>query len=140
MKASLYIEKPDFDTFFVWVNRLSQGVLSTCPVKYSQSSEGIADPVHLLLDANEYAMLRDAQEDIEDLRQKLGDNEIIFYPEPLENEKILIGSILRNAQRHDLEVDLVNTALELSTRIPGITPLEAMVIAEREWINVGKVV
>lgn len=136
MKVSLYIEKRDFDTFFIWTNRLSSGVLSTCPVVYDNNPDRFETPLQLLLEANEYAMLRDAEQDMKDLRDKVG-GDFIFYPEPLENDKILMNGILRNAQRYDLEVDLVNTALELTTYIPGITPLEALIIAEREWLNVG---
>ncbi len=137
MKVSLYIEKPNFDTFFVWVNRLSQGVLSSCPVKYSHSKEDFENPIHLLLEANEYAAIRDAVDDMNRLRDEMGGGDLVFYPEPLESEKILMQGILRNAQRYDLDVDVVYTALEVSKHIPGITPLEALVIAEREWVNVG---
>jgi len=137
MKASIYIEKRDFDTFVVWINRLNQGVLTSCPVRYETLAEGFSNPVHLLLDADEYAMLRDAERDLAKLQQCLG-GELHFTPEPLETEKILMAGILRNAQRYDAEVDLVNAALEISMRLPGITPLEALVIAERDWVVVKK--
>jgi len=136
MKVSLYIEKKDFDNFFIWANRLNQGVLSTCPVRYSQSREGFTSPLHLSLEAEEYALIRDSVSAMEDIREKLG-GDFYFRLEPLENDKIVMQTIIKNAQRHDLEVDIVNTALEVSMQIPGITPLEALIIAEREWINVG---
>jgi len=136
MRVSLYIEKSDFDTFFIWSNRLATGVLSTCPVAYKNTPDSFKAPLQLLLEANDYAMIKDAEEDLKKLRDRVG-GELVFYPEQLEEDKILMSVILRNAQRHDIEVDLIKTALELSTIIPGITPIEALIIAEREHLNVG---
>lgn len=137
MKVSIYIEKREFNTFFVWVNRINQGIISKCPTQYSESSHGFHEPVQILLTADEYAVIQDIEEDIKSLETELG-GELVYTPEPLENDKIVINNILKNAQRHDVEADLVNTALELVGYIPGITPLEALIIAEREWLNVGK--
>jgi hypothetical protein len=137
MKVSIYIEKKEFNTFFVWVNRINQGIISKCPTQYSESSHSFREPVQILLTADEYAVIQDIEDDIKSLETELG-GELVYTPEPLENDKIVINNILKNAQRHDVEADLVNTALELIGYIPGITPLEALIIAEREWLNVGK--
>ena len=137
MKASLYIEKQDFDTFVVWINRLSQGVLTACPVRHSNVAGGLHNPVHLLLDADEYAMLCDAEKDIAELQKRLG-GDLYYIPEPLEAEKIIMSGLLRNAQRYDAEVDLVEAALIIAMRMPGITPLEALVIAEQDLVVVKK--
>ncbi len=136
MKVSVYIKKSDFDNFFIWANRLSQGIVAECPVHYSHDREEFVSPVQLYLDAREYAMIQDTEKGLAELKESHG-GEMQFRPEPLETDKIVMQSILLNAKRHDLEVDLVNTALELTKHIPGITSLEAMIIAEREWI-VGK--
>jgi len=137
MKVSIYIEKSSFDTFCVWVNRINQGIISKCPVDYSESNQGFVTPMHLLLTADEYAVIQDIEEDIKHLEDEMG-GEMVYTPEPLENDKIVINNILKNAHRHDVEADLVNTALQIIGYIPGITPVEALIIAEREWLNVGK--
>ena len=76
---------------------------------------------------------------IEAIRNTWGNLDILYTPESLENQKIMMGDIIRNASRYDLVVDVVNTAIELAMQIPGITPLEALIIAERDWINAGKI-
>jgi hypothetical protein len=138
MKVSLYIEKRDFDGFFIWMNRLNQGVLSSSPVKYSHIKEDIEDPIHLSLFMDEYALIQDTEKNLEDIQKTWGNLDILYYPESLENDKILMGDMLRNATRHDTLVDLVSSSIELAMYMPGITPLEAMIIAEREWGSLVK--
>jgi len=133
MKVSLYISKKDFDQFFVWVNRLQKGIILPAPVEYSHSKEDIEDPLHLSFPANEYALIQDTESNIEEIKRTWGNLDILYHPESLENQKILMGDMLRNASRHDSLVDLVSSSIELAMHIPGITPLEAMIIAEREW-------
>lgn len=138
MKVSLYIEKTDFDAFFVWTNRLNKGIIAPPAVKYSHKKDDIEDPIHLSLFMDEYALIQDTEKNIEDIQKTWGDLDILYYPESLENDKILMGDMLRNATRHDALVDLVASSIELAMFIPGITPLEAMIIAEREWGIIGK--
>jgi hypothetical protein len=133
MKVSLYISKKDFDQFFVWMNRLQKGIIQPAPVKYSHVKDDIEDPLHLSFPANEYALIQDTESNIEEIKRTWGNLDILYHPESLENQKILMGDILRNASRHDSLVDLVSSSIELAMHIPGITPLEAMIIAEREW-------
>lgn len=137
MKVSIYIEKKDFDSFFTWSNRLSQGILSACPVRYSHTDDGFSSPLHVSLDAKEYASICDVVQDLNEIQEKMGGGEFLFRPEPLESERILMQGILKNARRYDIDVDVVHTAIEMSKHIPGITPLEALIIAEREWLDAG---
>jgi hypothetical protein len=135
MKINLYIEKKDFDPFFIWMNRLSQGIIESCPITYSHVKEDIKDPLNVSLTADKYALIHDAEKNIEDIQNSFGSLNILYEPQSIEKDKILIGDILRNATRHDLAVNVINTAVELATVIPGITPLEAMIISEREWLS-----
>jgi hypothetical protein len=135
MKINLYIEKKDFDPFFIWMNRLSQGIIESCPITYSHVKEDIKDPLNVSLTADKYALIHDAEKNIEDIQNSFGSLDILYEPQSIEKDKILIGDILRNATRYDLAVNVINTAVELATVIPGITPLEAMIISEREWLS-----
>jgi len=47
----------------------------------------------------------------------------------------MIGDIIRNSLRHDLAVQVMNTAVEIAMAMPGITPVEAFIISEREWLS-----
>ena len=133
MKVSLYIEKKNFEEFFIWFNRLNQGVILPSPIVYSHKKEDIEDPLQVYFSADEYALIQDTESNIEEIKKTWGNLDILYSPESLENQKILMGDILRNAKRHDSLVDLVSASIELAMHIPGITPLEAMIIAEREW-------
>jgi hypothetical protein len=137
MKVTIYIEKKNFDTFFTWLNRINQGVISQRPLLYSTSSEGFNQPLQISLTANEYAAIQDTEADLEKLQEEIG-GELYFAPEPVEIDKIAANGIIKKAHRHDMLADIVMTALELTSYIPGITPLEALVIAEREWIGEEK--
>jgi hypothetical protein len=137
MKVTIYIEKKNFDTFFTWLNRINQGVISQRPLLYSTASEGFNHPLQISLTANEYAAIQDTEADLEKLQEEIG-GELYFAPEPVEVDKIAANGIIKKAQRHDMLADIVMTALELTSYIPGITPLEALVIAEREWIGEEK--
>ena len=138
MKVSLYIEKKDFDGFFVWMNRLKSGVLIPPPVFYIHTRNSLRDPLQVYLSPDEYNLIQDAEKNLEDIQEMWGNLEIQYDPRPLNDDKIMMADILRNAQRYDMGVDVVNTAIELAMQIPGITPLEAMIISEKEWLNVGK--
>jgi len=137
MKINLYINKEDFDPFFIWINRLSQGIIETCPITYSHKKEDVKDPLNVSLTADKYTLIHDAEKNIEDIQNSFGNLDILYDPQSNEKDKILMADILRNAARYDLAVNVINTAVELATVIPGITPLEAMIISEREWLSNG---
>ena len=139
MKVTLYIEKQNFDSFFVWMNRLNQGVLQPPPIGYSHLQEVIRDPLQVSLNPDEYNLIQDAEKNLEAIKMTWGNLDVLYRPESLENDKIAIADILRNASRYDLEADVVKTAIEMGMQIPGITPLEALIISEREWTNVRKI-
>lgn len=139
MKVTLYIEKRDFDSFFVWMNRLNQGSLQPSPIEYSHIREDIGDPLQVSLNPDEYNLIQDAEKNLEAIKNTWGNLDVLYNPESLENDKIMMADILRNASRYDLSVDVVKTAIELGMQIPGITPLEALIISEKEWLNVGKI-
>jgi len=138
MKVALYIEKRSFDDFFIWLNRLSSGVLLESPVCYSHKRGDLRDPLQVYLTPNEYCLIQDSESNLRDIKETWGDLDIQYETRPLDDEKIQMNDILRNAQRYDMSVEVVNTAIELAMQIPGITPLESLIIAEKEWINVGK--
>jgi len=138
MKVSLYIEKSNFDGFFTWLNRLSSGVLVECPVYYTHKRGDIKDPLQLYLSPDEYCLIQDSESNLRDIRETWGDLDIRYETRPLDEEKVQMNDILRNAHRYDMSVEIVNTAIELAMQIPGITPLESLVIAEKEWLYVGK--
>lgn len=134
MKAIIYIEKRDFDGFFTWLNRLKQGTLEPAPISYSLSTEDIESPLQVLLNPDEFAIIQDAEKNIEDIKKSYGNLSILYRPESLLQDKIMMGDVLRNAIRHDCLVEVYNTAVELAMAIPGLTPLDALIIAEREWL------
>ena len=138
MKINVYIQKSDFDTFFSWLNRIRLGALIPCPVNYSNLRDKIEDPLHLSLNPDEYNLIRDTERNLEDIRKTYGNLDIIYNPEPLQEERILIADILRKANRYDLAAEVVETAIQLASQIPGITPLEALIISEKDWLNVEK--
>lgn len=134
MKAIIYIEKQDFDKFFNWLNRLKQGNLTPAPNYYSLNENDLEKPLQVLLNPDEFAIIQDAEKNIEDIKKEYGNLSILYKPESLIQEKIMMGDILRNAARHDCLVEVYNTAIELAMAIPGLTPLDALLIAEREWL------
>jgi hypothetical protein len=64
----------------------------------------------------------------------MGITDVHYTPEPYDADKLLMSGILKNAERWDLAVDVVSAAIEIAQQVKGITPLEAMIIAEREVI------
>jgi hypothetical protein len=134
MKVTIFLEKKNFDNFLVWLNRLDQGIIIQCPVKYQYQIDGLKDPMQVLMDADEYAMMQDAEEDIANLKEKMGITDTQFVPEPYDADKLLISGIIKNAERWDLAIDVITAAIEIAQEVKGITPLEALIIAEREVI------
>jgi hypothetical protein len=134
MQATIFLEKNNFDKFLVWLNRLDQGIIIPCPIQYQTRIEGLTDPMQVLMDGDEYAMVQDAEQDITNLKVKMGITDVHYTPEPYDADKLLMSGILKNAERWDLAVDVVSAAIEIAQQVKGITPLEAMIIAEREVI------
>jgi hypothetical protein len=135
MKFNIYIEKRDFDNFFIWMNRLSQGVICTPLAKYSHRKEDVEDPLQVALLQDEYSIIQNNERNIEVINKSWGTMDVVYQPSFPDSDKFMMADILRNAGRYDLEVQVVNTAIELALQIPGITPLEALIISEREWLN-----
>ena len=135
MKVNIYIEKIDFDAFFVWVNRLNHGILSTPPVKYQNSPEGLKSPLQLSLEPGMYTLVMDALSDLETLGEKYGEVELSFEPLSHSWELRTIKDVVRNSGRYDIAANVIYTALITMSQIPGLSPAEAMIIAEREWVG-----
>lgn len=135
MKISLYIEKIDFDAFFIWINRLNEGVLETPSVKYQNTPEGLKAPLELQLEPEAYGLIRDAESDFEYMKETYGDLDICFERQSGLRDINTIKNILRNARLYELEERVVYTALLAMVEVPGILPVEAMIISEREWLH-----
>jgi hypothetical protein len=138
MKVNLYIERKDFDNFFIWMNRLSQGLTVSPLTKYSHQKEDIEDPLQISLSPYEYSIIQNCEKNIDVINRSWGTMDVLYQPNFSEGDKLMMSDILRNASRYDLGVQVVNTAIELASQIPGITPLEALIISEREWLNEEK--
>lgn len=138
MKIIVYIEKTNFDKFFTWLNRLKQGNIEPSPISYYMSQDELERPLQVLLSPEEYSIIQDTENTIEDIKKEHGNLNILYSPESLDKDKIIIGDIIRNASRYDLQVDVINTAVELAMAMPGLTPLDALLIAERELVPVPR--
>ena len=136
MKVELYIEKDRFDTFFRWINRISLGIYSTPPVRFSHRIEDITDPLKVSLDSREYTLIKDMESDIKEIQKTHGPFEIDFTPENTATHLLAIHDVLREAERKDLITEVVYSALQIALQMPDITPTEAMVIAEHEWLGI----
>jgi hypothetical protein len=135
MKVIVYIEKNDFDEFFKWMNRISLGIYSSATVNFSHREEDIQDPLKVSLDSREYTLIKDIQQDIEDIQKTHGPLEIDFSPESTASHLLIIQDVIREAERRDLLTEVVYAALQVALQLPGITPAEAIVIAEQEWLG-----
>jgi hypothetical protein len=135
MKVTIYIEKNDFDDFFKWMNRIKLGLFSTPKVNFSHRQEVIADPLRITLDEREYTLIKDVEKDIKDIQSAYGPIEIDFSPESTVNHLLVIRDVLRESERNDVAAEVVFTAIQAAQQVPGISPTEAMVIAEREWLD-----
>jgi hypothetical protein len=135
MKVTIYIEKNDFDDFFKWMNRIKLGLFSTPKVNFSHRQEVIADPLRITLDEREYTLIKDVEKDIKDIQSAYGPIEIDFSPESTINHLLVIRDVLRESERNDVAAEVVFTAIQAAQQVPGISPTEAMVIAEREWLD-----
>ena len=136
MKVELYIEKEEYDIFYRWINRISLGIYSTAPVRFSHRIEDIGDPLKVSLDSREYTLIKDIQHDIEEIQKSHGPFEIDFSPDNTATHLLAIHDVLREAERKDLVTEVVYSALQIALQMPDITPTEAMVIAEHEWLGI----
>jgi hypothetical protein len=135
MKVTIYIEKDEFDNFFKWVNRLNQGILSNSPVKYSTTDQNFDSPLQLSLEPPLYHLIKDAEKDIKTLQEVYGEMDLTFKPMSRSWELRAVQDVVRNSQRYDMEANVIYTALLTIAAMPELTPSEAMIIAEREWIT-----
>ena len=132
MKVELYIEKEEYDIFYRWINRISLGIYSTAPVRFSHRIEDIEDPLKVSLDSREYTLIKD----IEEIQKMHGPIEIDFSPVNTATHLLAIHDVIREAERKDLVTEVVYSALQIALQMPDITPTEAMVIAEHEWLGI----
>ena len=135
IKVVIYIEKDEFDLFFQWVNRLNTGTLCSPLARYSTESESFRSPLQLTIEPEMYNLIQDAERDLVTLCETVGPMEVTYEPLSRSWELRTIRDVLRNSRRYDLEVNIVYTALYTQAEVPGLTPAEAMIIAEREWIT-----
>jgi hypothetical protein len=136
MRISLYIEHNDLDDFCKWVNRLSHGHIETAPVRFSHKRLAtFQDPLEIQLEANEYAVICDATEEAEKIAEMVGPMDIQFSPVDVDWQMSTIRSVMKNADRHNISTEVIYTSLRTMSELPTITPAEAMIMAEGEWIK-----
>jgi len=136
MKVTVYIEKNDFDEFFKWMNRIGLGIYSTPPINFSHREEDIQDPLKVTLDSREYTLIKDVKKDIEDIQKLHGPLEIDFSPVCTASHLLVIQDVLREASRKDLLAEVVFSAIQVALQLPDISPTEAIVMAEHEWLGI----
>jgi hypothetical protein len=135
MKVVIYIEKNDFDAFFQWINRLNNGNLCHPPVPYYIEKDDAKEPLQLIVEPEFYSLIQDAEADLKKLHKDFGPMELEYDPTSISWELRTIADILRNSRRLDIEADVVYTALFTAAEVPDISPTEALIIAEREWLE-----
>ena len=134
MTVRLYIEKSHFDAFYTWLNQIKSGILTTPTCVFSNVSNDLENPLQVTLHPDEYAMIQDTQEDLDILRKNIG--KITSFGEASTSEDVrLVKDVIRKSRRYDIEAEVVYTALEVMSEQIDITPGEAMIIAEREWLS-----
>jgi hypothetical protein len=82
-----------------------------------------------------YTLIADALKDLETIGEKYGELELDFEPLSTSWELRTIKDVVRSSGRYDMEANVIYTALSTIAQIPGLSPAEAMIIAEREWIG-----
>jgi hypothetical protein len=135
MRISLYVEHDDLHEFYRWVNRLSEGHIESPTIKFNHKKEIFKDPLEIQLSANEYAMICDANAEVDKISELGGPIDITYMPKDRNWQMSTIRNILKNADRHNLSVEVIFSALATVSELPTITPAEAMIIAEGEWIK-----
>lgn len=138
MKVTIFIEKKDFDEFFKWMNRIDKGIIVSPPVRFSHRLEGIRDPLRVSLDSYEYALIQNVESDIEDIQKAYGPITLDYSPLTTSSHLLIIKDVARKAEREDLLPEVIYLALKAAIKIPGLTPTEAIVIAENESLRIKK--
>jgi hypothetical protein len=133
MNVLVYIEKRDFNDFFKWLNQISIGNFLTPIVPFSHEPTEFKEPLKIYLSAREYSAINDVNKDIHEVQKIYGNITTQFVPEFREQHLLIIQDILREADRLCIMPKLVYIALQAMAEIPGLTPEEAMVIAERDF-------
>lgn len=135
LRISYYIEKTDFDTFFTWLHRLSKGVLTSPPVVYSNTPQGLEAPLEIQLEPDTFRLLEDCERDLAHMEKTYGGLEISYEHQSGLRDLCTIKNILRNTRMYDVEEEIVHTALQIMAEVPGLFPVEAIIMAEREWLH-----
>jgi len=132
MKVLVYIEKRDFDDFFKWLNQISIGNFLTPIVPFSHAADNFQEPLKIYLSSREYSAIKDVDKDIQEVQEVYGNITTELQSESSESHLLVIQDILREADRLSVTSKLVYAALQAMSDIPGLTPDEAMIIAERD--------
>ena len=130
MRVRLYIEKKDFNEFYRWINKLKVGDLCSPTFLFSNTDSGFENPLQIILHEDEYSLVRDAEEELENMNGLHVQTERV-----LEDDQRMVKESLINSRRHSLEVQVVNRAIEIAMDTTvDLTPGECMLIAEREFL------
>ncbi len=130
MRVRLYIEKKDFNEFYRWINKLKVGDLCSPTFLFSNTDGGFENPLQIILHEDEYSLVRDAEEELENMHGLCVQTERV-----LEDDLRMVKESLINSRRHSLEVQVVNRAIEIAMDTTvDLTPGECMLIAEREFL------
>lgn len=135
MKVNIFIEKDKYDDFYLWMSRLMKGIVTTPNFFIGYEIGGITNPLQISLFTREYEVLQDSLSILERLESEVGFDVVDYTPLSNEWQIQAISESLRNAKRHDIESQVVYAALLATDKIGGITPAEAMIIAEKELIG-----
>ena len=139
MKVFLYVEKEEFDSFYVWFRRISSGILESPTARFSNSPDEFSNPLRISLDVDEYYLITDVQKDLESLDESCGFLSLQYEPDTPELHLQRIKESLRSAGRLDKTNELVYAALITMQNIPSITPSEAIIIAEKSIRLLGDI-
>jgi hypothetical protein len=130
MRVRLYIEKKDFNEFYRWINKLKVGDLCSPTFLFSNTDSGFENPLQIILHEDEYSLVRDAEEELENMHGLYVQTERV-----LEDDQRMVKESLINSRRHSLEVQVVSRAIEIAMDTTvDLTPGECMLIAEREFL------
>ena len=135
MKITIYVRNQDFDSFFRWVKQLQYGALSTPPVFYSHRIDEVEDPLMISLDSDIFYLIQDSQEHLTDIKSSLGSLDLLYQTDNQEEHLQMIKEGLRKARREDMELELVYSALAAMKEMPGLTPGEAIIVAEKSILG-----
>jgi hypothetical protein len=132
MKVSIFIEKDQFQDFFKWVNQINIGIIASTDIVYSHSSDNFEQPLQLFLEPEAYNLIEDARMDLAEMEKAYGKFDLEFEPLTHTWETRVIRDVVRNSSRHNKQTETIHAALQIISEMPGITPGEAMIIAERQ--------